>query len=61
MPNLYWNAIVRFAPITNPIATMAIDMIRNIRSTIASVARHLDGKLAPGTGAASASSGAILE
>jgi len=40
---------------------MAIDMIRNIRSTIASVARHLDGKLAPGTGAASASSGAILE
>jgi hypothetical protein len=38
MPNLDWNAIVRFAPLTNPIPTMAIYMKTSIRMAIASVA-----------------------
>jgi len=56
MPNPDWNVIVRFAPLTNPIPTMAIDMKTSITMHHHCPARHLSGKLEVGTDAASASS-----
>ena len=54
MPKIDWNAIVRFAPITNPIPTMTIDMKTSIRMhyRICCPAQQLDGELEVGSGVA---------
>jgi len=49
-----WNRILKFAPLTNPIPTMAIDIRRRImmHHRIRGPARHLGGKLEVGTSGA---------